>query len=641
MYPIDLQPDLRENCRMPHPFMAEAHVMLRHGAHPAELIDRIAGLLAGEGEDDVLRDRYRFDVLEANEDGTTLTPRILGDLFAAGLDPAARKGRGAFYTPDTLAIGAMRAAVRAWQESRAPNRSETIRILDPAAGSGTFLIAAIQVLRDEGFRSLQVFGADTDADALRIAGLRLGFTSVTDVSLEAGDGLDPRRFEGLTFDLVVGNPPYGLVRADARVWGLDANRTDSYAAFLVMGLARLAPGGHLAFVTADTWLTIRRHRALRARLLPHLGCIALLPAETFRAAVNTCLVQLSAHGGPAFVRMADLSRSAASAVPEALIPALFGSSRSDALAGYYDVPTAAIQGTAGLPFFVGKASMADLVGYAGRTTALVPLGDVASVPHGFSTGCNKKYLRVLPGTPGGYGVLTAEMRMASDRMASLSQDERTRGVAGDWEDGRACFVPLDKGADSDAAEGWLPSYNVPTPYYINWAQGAIEDMRRNPGFAWKNSRYFFRPGLTFSVSGVYAPTFRISAGGIFEAKGSCIFSDVLDPEWLLGILSSRLARYIFKVFLKHSVDTSGDDIARFPLALPAPPYATPIRQLVRQVMTKQQVDPRYPFMRNEQITLDRLVADLYGLTQAERDEVDTWFARRYPRLTLGIGLTTR
>lgn len=221
-----------------------------------------------------------------------------------------------------------------------------------------------------------------------------------------------------------------------------------------------------------------------------------------------------------------------------------------------------------------------------------------------------------------------------DEMEQLSETEKRGGVEKDWKQLTGCFVPFEKGGESDSDDGWMPNYHVPTPYYINWAKGAIKDMRSNIGSAWKNEKYFFVKGLTFSISGIYSPTFRLNSGGVFEAKGSGIFCDYYDNELLLGILSSKLAKYIFKTFVKHSVDTSGDDIAAFsfPQIDDNSLVSRQISTLVAQIIAKQKANPRYDYASHEQIEIDRLVYEAYGLNDEDIGEVETWYARRYPRL---------
>jgi len=120
-------------------------------------------------------------------------------------------------------------------------------------------------------------------------------------------------------------------------------------------------------------------------------------------------------------------------------------------------------------------------------------------------------------------------------------------------------------------------------------------MRQNPGSAWKNQQFFFKPGLTFSISGIYAPTFRLNSAGVFEAKGSGIFCDALSPEVLLALLCSNLAKYQFKNFIKHSVDTSGDDIEQFRFPTPDSETSLILEALVKAIIHHQKENPRYSY----------------------------------------------
>lgn len=57
-----------------------------------------------------------------------------------------------------------------------------------------------------------------------------------------------------------------------------------------------------------------------------------------------------------------------------------------------------------------------------------------------------------------------------------------------------------------------------------------------------------------------------------------------------------------------------------------------IEMLVDAVIEKQKMDPRYPYHLHEQKEIDRIVYDLYGLNEEDIHEIETWYARRYPRL---------
>ena len=196
---------------------------------------------------------------------------------------------------------------------------------------------------------------------------------------------------------------------------------------------------------------------------------------------------------------------------------------------------------------------------------LTRLGAVGRAPHGISTGDNKKYVRTEAGVRGTLPIIEDWMKMPQGEIQALTEAEKTAHVDVDWTSLSGCFVPFEKGGEADAEGGWLPNYYVPTQYYINWAKGAILDMRKNPGSAWKNQQFFFQPGLTFSISGIYAPTFRLnSAGDILKQKAPAfsVMPCRRNCCWLCYVPKWQSISY-GKNYIKHSVDTSGDDVEQF------------------------------------------------------------------------------
>jgi len=51
---------------------------------------------------------------------------------------------------------------------------------------------------------------------------------------------------------------------------------------------------------------------------------------------------------------------------------------------------------------------------------------------------------------------------------------------------------------------------------------------------------------------------------------------------------------------------------------------------------RQKENPRYDYMANEQLEIDKLVYEMYNLNQEDVDEVENWYFRRYPKLARGI-----
>ncbi|WP_377322598.1 class I SAM-dependent DNA methyltransferase [Pimelobacter simplex] len=171
-----------------------------------------------------------------------------------------RRAQGSFYTPPEL-VG--------WILDRALPRTPDAAILDPACGTGHFLVAAAERL---GVRA--VHGSDLDPEAVRIARERLQALDPTVTADEiaqrvvVADGLTA--WAGRTFDAVVGNPPFlgqlrrrSAGRSEEHRRGLGAY-TDTSAVFLHRALGLVAPGGVVALVQPLSVLAARDAGPVRA-----------------------------------------------------------------------------------------------------------------------------------------------------------------------------------------------------------------------------------------------------------------------------------------------------------------------------------------------------------------------------------------
>jgi SAM-dependent methyltransferase len=197
---------------------------------------------------------------------------------------------------------------------------KTVRILDPACGSGAFLIEAFDQLHAayqeatghlaelRGFRTLfdpdqtilekNLYGVDINEEAIQICRLsiwiktaergkkltdldhtvRIGNSLVDDRDLDPRHAFDwraafPEAFADGGFDVVVGNPPY--VRQELlgelkpyleRRFRAYHGMADLYVYFFERGLELLKPGGRLSFVVTNKWLRAGYAEPLR-RLL--------------------------------------------------------------------------------------------------------------------------------------------------------------------------------------------------------------------------------------------------------------------------------------------------------------------------------------------------------------------------------------
>ncbi len=202
-----------------------------------------------------------------------------GSSLAEHLDSAAaRKERGAFFTPPQIASFLT---------------SETIlsrddRVLEPSCGEAEFVLAACGRLRALGHESgqfnKQVVACELHEASARAATLRLeraGFSCVC----EAGDFL--AKEATASFDAVVGNPPYvrfqGVSAKDrlrqrklAQRMGVDLSALSSmWAPFMLHACEFLLPGGRLGLVLPAELLTVNYAAPIRSFLLKSFARVSL------------------------------------------------------------------------------------------------------------------------------------------------------------------------------------------------------------------------------------------------------------------------------------------------------------------------------------------------------------------------------
>lgn len=189
------------------------------------------------------------------------------DLLAVGQ----RKQRGTWYTPDALVTPTVERTLSPLLE-QAP---AALRICDPAAGGGTFLVAALRALQRAGMpterAALALHGVDIDSTAAVLAALAVheacGDAAPDPRALAAnirpGDGL--RDLPDGSFDAVLTNPPWETMQATpearARIAALrprfdhqGAGKLYTYRLFLERSHQLLRAGGRFGLVLpASLW----------------------------------------------------------------------------------------------------------------------------------------------------------------------------------------------------------------------------------------------------------------------------------------------------------------------------------------------------------------------------------------------------
>jgi hypothetical protein len=295
---------------------------------------------------------------------------------------------------------------------------------------------------------------------------------------------------------------------------------------------------------------------------------------------------------------------------------------------------------------------------------LAKLEQIAEVKVGLQTGDNESYLFQNPEARGTYRKIDdfKDYLLTDADVQKIIANEKLRidvtekGISKNpkssrYFDGRY-IMSYDKGGESDSDEGWMPNYYVPTNYFIDWSEWAVKRMKtytiaqrifdKKEGKSIKehykaticgvirNADTYFNEGITFSRTGVYAPTFRLNSTTVYDTEGCTIFiNKSKDILVYLGLLSSKLSKFLSKVFIGHTVHCQVDELKELPVLLVAP---SGIRQQVQAIIKKQKRSQHYDYASNEQIEIDRLIYEAYGLNDEDIAEVENWYARRYPKL---------
>jgi len=263
-----------------------------------------------------------------------------------------RKERGIYYTPKWVVDYIVRQTVGRFLEEHAndPEAIANLTILDPACGSGSFLIHAYETLLEHHARQMggdvghldrkmrewvlrhNIFGVDVDPQAVEIARMNLLIRMVREEeelppladnirlgnSLVSGGETELRPYFGKGwkakapfdwrqefpdimarggFDIVIGNPPYvriqTLDRDEVRFYNdkYDAatGNYDIYCLFIERALHLLKPGGRLGFIVPNKFMQAAYGRGLRKVLASTKAVSKLVDfgdAQVFESGTN-------------------------------------------------------------------------------------------------------------------------------------------------------------------------------------------------------------------------------------------------------------------------------------------------------------------------------------------------------------------
>jgi len=252
-----------------------------------------------------------------------------------------RKEQGIYYTPTYVVDYIVRNTLGKLLKDKV--NVGKIRVLDPACGSGSFLIKAFDVLNeyyskhDKDYNQTQldstetgvtypkklgilqnnIFGVDLDKQAVEITQLNLllkiaerGYRlPLLEENIKCGNSLiDDEKVVGDRafrweeqfkeimkeggFDVVIGNPPYvkefvnrkifeDVKQGSSRVAKYYEGKMDYLYFFIELGIDLLKEGGYLSFITTNYWLQAEGAKNLREKVLRETTLVSIFDFNVF------------------------------------------------------------------------------------------------------------------------------------------------------------------------------------------------------------------------------------------------------------------------------------------------------------------------------------------------------------------------
>jgi len=308
--------------RLPHGLQAlyrqldDIYNRLLFQAHPADHYEADAKQL-----EEIIRGLHRSRQGNRRYDFSQIDADALGQIYEQYLTRVQaedRKQQGIYYTPLFVVRYIVRntvlKALAAARERGGIAAARQIRVLDPACGSGSFLIAAFDALdawlrdhdaslQDDSERYQHIlrenlYGVDLDPRAVEVAMLNLWLKAVHQrqklpaiPNIRHGDSLIDEEFDwhkefpqvfaaggfdsGGGFDVVIGNPPYvrqEALTAEFKQYAREkyrsyTGRADLYVCFYERAHELLKAGGHFGFVSSNKFMRADYGKGLRRYLL--------------------------------------------------------------------------------------------------------------------------------------------------------------------------------------------------------------------------------------------------------------------------------------------------------------------------------------------------------------------------------------
>lgn len=315
-----------------------------HACDALEYEDNLLADIIGELYKNRKGIRYDFSSINADVLGS-IYEQYLGQIQQEASDKKSskRKSQGIYYTPRYIVDYIVKNTLGEALRGKSGHQASQLRILDPACGSGSFLIKAFEVLdehirrennqantdrmknyaRKVGILTSNIYGVDLDEEAVEIAQLNLLLKALEfrellpnlshniecGNSLISGDEAELKKYFGENwkdkkpfnweerfksvmdkggFDVIIGNPPYIRNRElnptekkffDDNFYSA-SGQYDIYQLFFERSIKLLKEGGYLGFITSNRYAIADYGKKLREFILENCKIVSIVDVSS-------------------------------------------------------------------------------------------------------------------------------------------------------------------------------------------------------------------------------------------------------------------------------------------------------------------------------------------------------------------------
>jgi predicted RNA methylase len=507
-------------------------------------------------------------------------------------DVSKRKATGAFYTPPELAdfVVDLGLSLR--------NTSEQISALDPSVGGGVFLDSIAQRFQNEPEISLELVGVDIEERALAATEDALATYDQSTMTVNlAHDDFFRWRWSAMDvdFDLIVGNPPWGLTSSEAN--GSPIYRELSLD-FVHHSLQLLDDNGCLSLLLPGTWVFSRSDAEFRNFLLGLNRSIEIyqISPDWFPDATFTIEPVVLVVGSKAGEQDPQLSIYDAASIPIS----------SNQL---YQLPLDRFHDYPAQKFPIAPASFHRFIDGSELSNITTP-PELGYQPYsGVKTYANKTYVYDAASATEGENNGDVEIRM------SLDDAEKQNGVESDC----PVLIPYDKGGRT-RDEDWT-AFWTPTRHYLRWDAEAVTYYRSKGGL--RNEETYFTDGIHFSSSGRNCPVFRLSTGLVYDADFPFVPVEGQEQWELLSLLNSPPCMYLIKHCINPTAHFKNQDFEDVPVPTFKQMDTDGLVNAGRQITEARKGEGRVPIDMYRKLSKES--AELYGFSDDEEEAAWNWF----------------